>query len=292
MIACGCYDLMLMTLPNFLIIGAGRSGTTSLYHYLRQHPDIFMSPVKETNYYTDAGQVTDGRAVRSRCEYEQLFAGVNGERAIGEATPRYLNAVTSIERIRDDLQGVRLIATMRQPADRGFSSYLQRFMNSRETRPAEEVLQPGNHVFETGRYHPQLRRYFAAFPREQFKVILFDDLIARPQETVRGLYRFLAVDPEFAVDTRIRHNASASPRFVGLTCHFNSVARVTADLAPHWLRGKGFATHLRRPLLRKPDPMPPHLRQRLTDQYRDDIISTGELIGRDLSHWLASSGNG
>ena len=281
-----------MTLPNFLIIGAGRSGTTSLYYYLRQHPDIFMSPIKETDYYTDAGQVIDDRAIRSRSEYEQLFAGVNGERAIGEATPRYLNAVNGIDRIREDLPGVRLIATLRQPADRGYSSYLGRFANSRETRSAEAVLQPGNQMFETGRYHPQLRRYFAVFPREQFKVILFDDLIARTQETVRGLYRFLGVDPEFAVDTRIRHNASVSPRFVRLTRHFNVVAKVAADVAPHWLRGKGFATSLRRPLLRKPDPIPTLLRRRLTDQYRDDIICTGELVGRDLSHWLASSGNG
>ncbi len=275
-----------MTLPNFLIIGAGRSGTTSLYHYLRQHPDIFMSPVKETNYYTDADQATDIKGIRSRSQYEQLFAGVSGERAIGEATPKYLNAVTSIGRIRDDLPGVRLIATLRQPADRAYSSYLQRFMNSRERRGAEEVLQPGNHVVETGRYHPQLRRYFDVFPREQIKIILFDDLIARTQETVRSLYGFLGVDPDFAVDTRIRHNPSASPRFVRLTRHFNSVATFAADVAPHWLRGKGFAMRLRRPLLRKPDPIPPLLRRQLTDQYRDDIISTGELIGRDLAHWL------
>ncbi|MBV8545223.1 MAG: sulfotransferase [Acidobacteria bacterium] len=277
-----------MTVPNFLIIGAGRSGTTSLYHYLRQHPDLFMSPIKETDYYTDADQLLDGRAIRSRSEYEHLFAGVTGERAIGEATPRYLNAIAGIGRIRGELPAVRLIATLRQPVDRGYSSYLHRLTNSRETRPAEEVLQPGNHLFETGRYHPQLRRYFEAFPREQMKVILFDDLIARPQETVRSLFSFLGVDPGFSVDTRIRHNPSRSPRFVRLTRHFNTVAKVAADVAPHWLRGKGFATHLRQPLLRKPDPIPSLLRRQLTDQYRDDILATGELIDRDLSHWLAA----
>jgi hypothetical protein len=276
-----------MTLPNFLIIGAGRSGTTSLYHYLRQHPAIFMSPIKETNYYTDADQLLDSRAIRSRTGYEQLFAEVNGQRAIGEATPRYLNAIAGIGRICDDLPGVRLIATLRQPADRCYSSYLQRFTNSRETRSAEEVLQPGNDLFEIGRYHPQLRRYFDVFPRERIKVILFDDLIARPQETVRSLYSFLGVDADFVVDTSIRHNPSVSPRFVWLTRHFNSVARVAADVAPHWLRRRGVATLLRRPLLRKAEPIPPLLRLRLTDQYRDDILSTGELIGRDLSHWLA-----
>src|SRR5207248_5761074 len=99
----------LMTLPNFLIIGAARAGTTSLYHYLRQHPDIFMSRIKETNYYTDEDQILDSWAVRSRAKYEELFAGANGERAIGEATPKYLNAITGVERIHADLPGVRQI---------------------------------------------------------------------------------------------------------------------------------------------------------------------------------------
>jgi hypothetical protein len=274
-----------MTLPNFLIIGAAKSGTTSLYEYLRQHPDIYMSPIKETNYYTDEDQILESKAIRSRGEYEQLFAGVNGERAVGEATPKYLNAITGIGRIHADLPGVRLIATLRQPADRRYSSYLGRFTNSRETRPPEEVLQAGNYVFEAGCYYPRLRRYFDVFPREQIKVVLFDDLIARPREIVRSLYDFLGVDPNFAVDTGIRHNPSVSPRFVPLIRLFNSAVNVAGQLAPHW-RGKGFATRLRGPLLRKPEPISPLLRRRLTDQYRDDILATGELIGRDLSHWL------
>jgi hypothetical protein len=160
-----------------------------------------------------------------------------------------------------------------------------RFTNSRESLPPEEVLQPGNYLFEAGRYHAKLRRYLDTFPRDQIKVILFDDLIARPRETVRSLYGFLGVDPDFEVDTSIRFNRTLSPRFLRLTRLFNASAKSVATVFP-WASGKGLGTLLRRPLLRKPDPVPPALWRRLTDQYRDDIIATGELIGRDLSRWL------
>jgi hypothetical protein len=274
-----------VTLPNFLVIGAAKGGTTSLYQYLRQHPDIYMSPMKEPNYFTDEDQLFGKKSVRSRSEYEQLFAGVNGEHAIGEATPRSLNAISGIGRIQAELPGVRLIATLRQPADRAYSAYLQRFTDSREWRSAEEVLQPGNYQFEAGRYHAKLRRYFDTFPRDQIKVILFDDLIARPRETVQSLYSFLGVDPDFPVDTSIRFNPTWFPRFLRLTRLFNATATAVARNAP-WASSTGLGTPLRRLLLRKPDPIPPALWRRLTDEYRDDIIATGELIGRDLSHWL------
>jgi hypothetical protein len=274
-----------LSLPNFLVIGAAKGGTTSLYHYLRQHPDIYMSPMKEPNYFTDEDQLFGKKSVRTRSEYERLFDGIKDERAIGEATPRYLNAIGGIGRIHADLPGVRLIATLRQPADRGYSAYLMRFTDSREWTSAEDVLQPGNYQFESGLYYAKLRRYFDTFPREQIKVILFDDLIARPQETVRSLYRFLGVDPDFPVDTSISFNTTLSPRFVRLTRLFNATANAFARIAP-WASGTGLGTPLRRLLLRKRSPIPPALWRRLTDQYRDDIIATGELIGRDLSHWL------
>jgi hypothetical protein len=274
-----------MTLPNFLVIGAAKGGTTSLYRYLGQHPNIYMSPMKEPNYYTDEDQLFGKKSVRSRIEYERLFDGITDEHAIGEATPRYLNAIGGISRIQADLPGVRLIVTLRQPADRAYSAYLQRFTDSREWRSAEEVLQPGNYLFESGQYAVKLQRYFDSFPRDQIKIILFDDLNARPREIVRSLYSFLGVDPDFEVDTSIRFNRTLSPRFVRLTRLYNATAKSVAKIAP-WASGTGLGTPLRRPLLRTPDPIPPALWRRLTDQYRDDIIATGELIDRDLSHWL------
>jgi hypothetical protein len=276
-----------MTLPNFLIIGAAKCGTTSLYHYLRQHPDIFMSPIKEPNYYTDDDQLLKNPAIRTRKAYEQLFARSQGERAIGEATPRYLNCITGIGRIHDDLPVVRLIVSLRQPAERAYSSYLGFRSGGRERRVPEEALQSGSYTFESSFYYPRLRRFYDRFPREHIRVILFDDLVAYPQDVVRDLFRFLDVDPAFPVNTTVRHNAGAVPRFERLNRFVTTGLRVVRPLAPQWLLSKGLSSLLRRPLLRKPEPLSPDLHRHLTDQYRDDILATGELIGRDLSHWFA-----
>jgi len=275
-----------MTLPNFLIIGAARSGTTSLYHYLRQHPDVFMSPIKEPNYYTDEDNLLDMPAIRSRTAYEALFAEAKGERAIGEASVRYLNAVAGIDRIHADLPGVRLIALLRQPADRAWSSSMGRFATGRETRSPEEALKPGSYAFETSRYYPRLRRYYDRFPRRQIKVILFEDLAANPQEVLRDVFGFLDVDPGFIADTGIRHNAGVAPRSKFLNRLADSGLRFFRPIVPRWFLSRGLGVRLRRPILRAPEPMSPELRRRLTDLYRDDIVATGELIGRDLSHWL------
>jgi hypothetical protein len=275
-----------MTLPNFLIIGAAKGGTTSLYHYLRQHPDIFMSPVKEPDYYTDDDNLVP-TAIRSRAKYEELFAGVKSERAIGEASVRYFNAIAGVRRIHADLDAVRLVVSLRQPAERAYSSYLSHFASGRETRSAEETLQAGSYSFETSFYYPRLSRYYDQFDQQQIKVILFDDLAADPQGVLRDLFRFLEVDDAFIADTSVRHNAGVAPRSTILANLFEAGRRVLRPLAPRALLSKGLATRLRRPILRKPEPMSPVLRRRLTEQYRGDIIATGELIGRDLSHWLA-----
>src|SRR2546430_7559997 len=96
-----------MTLPNFLIIGAIKSGTTSLYHYLHQHPDVYMSPIKETWYYWKEGEAEGRVRIRTREEYERLFDAAASERAIGEASPQYLHSPTAPARIAADMPDVR-----------------------------------------------------------------------------------------------------------------------------------------------------------------------------------------
>lgn len=276
-----------MTLPNFLIIGAAKAGTTSLYHYLAQHPDVFMSPIKETNHFCDEGTLVDGApAIRDRAAYQALFAPAAGRAAIGEASPKYLNDVSAPDRIHAELPGVRLIVSLRNPADRAYSSYLGRIRDGAETRTAEEALRPGNYAFDTSLYSPRLERYFRRFPRERIEVILFDDLAARPAETLRQICRFLEIEPDLPLDLTERHNPAVVPRFPILNRTLALSLRLLRPLMPQRLLWRGYGTRLRSPLLRRADRMPPDLRRRLLDQYRDDIRATGELIGRDLSHWL------
>src|SRR5436309_11753413 len=144
-----------MTLPNFLIIGAAKAGTTSLYHYLRQHPDIYMSPVKEPAYYASASVAARSgrsRGIRTRAAYERLFAAAGAERARGEASPQYLNDDAAPDRIAADLRDVRLIVSLRNPVDRAYSSYLGRVAGGTERRRVDEAMRRGTYYFDSSLY--------------------------------------------------------------------------------------------------------------------------------------------
>ena len=109
---------MTETLPNFFIVGAAKSGTTSLYHYLGQHPQVFMSPVKEPNFFSHGMSRrcpgAPDEVVISDCgEYRDLFAGVQNECAIGEASTSYLPNPDAALRIRERVPGARIIAMLR-----------------------------------------------------------------------------------------------------------------------------------------------------------------------------------
>lgn len=276
-----------MTLPNFLIIGAAKAGTTSLYHYLAQHPDVFMSPIKETNYFCDEENLVNGTpAIRDRGAYQALFAAAAGRRAVGEASPKYLNGVTTPDRIHAELPGVRLIISLRNPADRAWSSYLGRVRDGIETHTADAALRPGSYAFDTSFYYPRLERYFRRFARERIEVILFDDLVAHPAATLRQICRFLEIDPDVRIDVTERHNPAVTPRFPALNRTFALGLRFIRPMMPRRLLWRGYGARLRAPLLRRADRLQPKLRRRMLEQYRDDIRATGELIGRDLSHWL------
>jgi len=269
-----------VTLPNFLIIGAAKAGTTSLYEYLRQHPDVYLSPLKEPRYYSDPPLCT-------RDEYLRLFDGVRGERAIGEASPQYLPSETAPDRIAADLPEVKLIATLRNPADRAYSSYLGRIRGGSERRGVDETMRRGSYYFETSLYAQSLSRYYARFPRERIKVVLLDDLASDPRALTRGIFEFLGVDADFEPDLRTRHNESGIPAWQALYQFIWKSAAALQKFVPP--QGLGIPTRLSRRLLRKPPPLPRDVRERMLDEFRDDIAATGRLIGRDLSHWLATA---
>jgi hypothetical protein len=133
-----------MTLPNFLVIGAGRSGTTSLHHYLGQHPDIFVPAVKEPNFFAFMGEdivVVDHydhwirqNSITDLAAYKALFDRATAEHAIGEVSPQYLFNRRAPERIKALIPQARLIVILRNPADRAYADYIARFGNGWKTR--------------------------------------------------------------------------------------------------------------------------------------------------------------
>lgn len=276
-----------VTLPNFLIIGAAKAGTTSLYEYLRQHPDVYMSPLKEPQYYWSEGYAESRWGVRTRDAYERLFDDVAGEKAVGEASPQYINSPTAPGRIAVDLPDVKIIVSLRNPADRAYSYYLGRLRAARERCRVEEAMRPGTHYFETSLYHPRLLRYFEQFGPGRIKIVIFDDLVANTRRIVGELHDFLQIDPTFATNVSLRHNPAAVPRSIRLNEFLCRTAGVVHGLLPSALRNTGFAARAQQSLARQPEPLPPSIRRRLLEEFSDDIAKTAGLIGRDLSHWLA-----
>ena len=215
-------------LPTFVIIGAAKAGTTALYWYLADHPEVFMSPVKETNYFA-FGLDDDGRPlygdpelhrfpIRSFAEYEALFAGSDGALAVGEASPIYLECPQSAARIREVVPGARIVCFLREPVDRAYSDYLmylrargRRLDPDRDLTPDAAWARPDSHWMQISRYHEALSRYYERFPREQIDVFLFDDLKTDAAACVRAVFAALGVDPGFAPDLETPHNIGGLP---------------------------------------------------------------------------------
>lgn len=280
-----------MTVPNFLIIGAAKAGTSSLYRYLEQHPDVFMSPIKETNYFVfqTIGDLY-GREfrfpVRTTEDYRQLFEGVASERAIGEASPLYLSYPEVAARIHHSLPDVRVLAILREPAERAVSAYAMRRRKGWEQGEAEDAITPSSHYVQNGLYHARLKPYFDLFPKEQIHVMLFDDLQKDPLSTVQTFFRFMDVDPRFEPDTQQRHNVGGLPKSMMLNqVLYNQYLRNSLrPVVPVSIRV--FLRNLwRRNLAPAPD-LTYLLSDSTLESFRRDIYCLQTLIERDLSVWL------
>ncbi len=292
--------------PNFLIIGAPRSGTTALYEGLAQHPEIFMSPRKEpwfAGFTDDPGPwrgPRDAQPVRSWEEYESLFAGAEGAKAIGEASTLYLAAPPAPTRISESLPDVRLIAILRNPVDRAYSNFLEHVQEGREgeldfaralaaePQRMRRRWAPSWAYAGLGFYAAQLARYFAEFPRERMLVLLYDDLKDRP-----GLYStifgFLGVDRTLVPSLPPRTNENSGiPKnrlLHAILTRPNPMRRAMRSVLSDGQR-KSLRAWLLHHSLERPH-LDPALRAALTKGFREDILRTEELLGRDLSHWLA-----
>jgi hypothetical protein len=298
-----------MTLPNFLVFGAGRSGTTSLHHYLGQHPEIFMPPVKEPNFFAFMGEdivVEDHydnwlrqNSITDLDTYEALFEGADGAQAVGEVSPWYLFHPRAPERIKALIPHARLIAILRNPADRAYAAYIARRGNGWETLAdfRSAILEEKRRMCENarlgiynyrvrGNYASQLARYFELFERDQIRIYVFEEFRCDPLTVLRDIFSFLDVDEEFRPDTETRHNPSGFIR--------NPVLRELwrrSALPRQWARPL-LSMRVRHAAFQwlhhdtyKP-PFSPDLRAELIDYYRPDIQELERLLDRDLSFWL------
>jgi len=275
-----------MTLPvNFVGIGAAKCGTGSIHRYLGEHPEVFVSPIKETNFFIEDGQRSPRKRVRSMRAYERQFAAVEQETAVGEYSPQYMNHPSAATRIAATLPDAKLLVSLRCPADRAFSAWAGRACSGVERRRAEVALRPGNPYVDDGFYLQRLAPYLKLFPREHIKVLVFEEFAADPAATMAGLYRFLGAEPGFEPNVSVRLGTIRYPRHSRVNAGWQALRR----LQPHWFRAPKPLVRWNRALLQRslaePPPYDPALRARPIELYRDEVAGMEDLLGRDLAMW-------
>ena len=304
-------------LPNFFLVGGARCGTTSLFDAIGQHPDVFCCPVKEPNFFaTDRNAkphilanarrtgvlLAPGQPgldvlprVATTTDYDtylSLFRQWSGQHAIGEATTSYLSSLTAAREIAARQPAARIVAVLRHPVHRAQSEYLMHAQLGRKMGSLDEIYavhgHPGRNdgitsaeIIAASLYAPQVRRYLAAFPREQLLFLRFEDVVHAPADILAQIFNHIGV-PDLAGQppSLTHHNQSRPVRFPLLNrLLFRSGAR---EMVLHLL-----PRALRRRLATRYYAQAPNARPSLSiEMFRADIEETQDLTGLDLRGWL------
>jgi hypothetical protein len=301
----------MVSLPNFVVIGASRSGTTSLHHYLGQHPDIYVSPRKSPNYFVAPDpqpprenatlQAMAKQWISTQKAYEAEFRGVTDERAVGDISPVYLQSIHAAKRIKDTLApSTKFIAILRNPVDRAYAHYLGRRRDGLEpvedfnaiverelAGPVNDDIAFGSYI-GCGKYHHFLKPFYEQFPADNIRVYLFDQLQEDLPGLLRDLFLFLGVDPNHQVDTTLSHNQTGIIANPLLRTLWTRSVGVRTKMRPYL---PAFIRHTSRSILAKQVSKPSlgtDVRQKISSALREDTQQLQQLIGRDLSNWLSA----
>lgn len=285
--------------PNFFIVGTPKAGTTSLYYYLESHPEVYMSPIKETNFFSyeeikKQNLFYNEEHIKNLEQYSLQFEGVKDEKAIGEASVSYLFYPSVPAKIKEFNTDARIIIVLRNPIDRGYSHYLMDKRLGLVNLSYEDILNnnsnnPRLHLFYQqyiclGLYYEQVKRYLDTFGQDAVKIILYEDLISRIDETMADIYSFIGVDDSFKADTSKQHNAFSYPKnwLVAKLYTSKTIRKVVKNFAGNNLNnikniffGKD----------KKPE-LSAAVNDKLKQLYGADLVKTQDLLQKDLSNWM------
>lgn len=297
-----------MNLPNFIIAGAPKSGTTALYEYLQTHPQVYLTEPKEPHFFAD--DLGEHRQIVTRTEYANLFNCVSPQQqAIGEASVWYMHSSVAMPRVKEEMPDAKLVLMLRHPVDliRSLHSDMlwicfENEANFEKAWELQDERRAGCNIpklcqvpwFLDYRYIGQLGQHLSRllkiYPREQTKIFLFDDLKESPKRVYEEVLRFLGL-PSDGRQEFPRVNAGKKNRLSWLA---RWQATVVRSLPRSWIAaGKRMGLgHLNRSVTRinsqstSAEPFRPEFREHLIEEFRDDINLLGETMQRDLSHWL------
>lgn len=289
-----------MKQPNFFLAGALKCGTTALAHWMSEHPNIYMAPVKEPDFFYPGGKI------RHREHYERLFQGAGETHlAVGEASGRYLTSESALRAAEAYTGGIaRYVVILRNPVEMAESLHAQRLSSANESissfedawRAQEQRRRADyrwprhwytpelNLYAETCRLGSQCNRLIDLVGRERVALFFFDDLKDRPQDLWRQVQAFLAV-PD---DGRTRFDAVNERRRVRDHALNRVLRRITQR--PLWQQyAPRMMVRLGKRILMAPmgseTAISPELRTELIEFFREETVLLEQLTGRDLSHW-------
>lgn len=283
-------------IPDFFLVGAAKSGTTSLFHYLIQHPSIYIPEVKEPHFFSDYSQPRAPR-LNSLDDYLKLFSGCPDRCIAGDASTSYLYSPRAARRIQELNPDALILMVLRNPIDRAYSFYWHNRREFAEPLSFEEALdaEPSRiresapfryHYVTSGLYYEQVERYYDVFGPSAVSVYLFDDLEQNTDELCKNIFTSLGLHPDVSVKTGRVFNPGGPNRS-------RLIGWITSPQFPAKRPIRFFFPNLSRQVkyqllklnVQSPPAMNPETRERLRDTFIEDIEKLEVLIGRDLGAW-------
>lgn len=305
-------------IPNLFIVGAPKSGSTSLYEYLSDHPEVFMSVVKEPCYFAaDLALDKSGNFMRYGQDeklYFELFSEAGEARVVGEASTRYLYSQQAPRLIHGVSPAARIVAVLRNPVDMMHSLHAHKLAAGTEdiadfeqALAAEDDRHAGHRIppfsnpklatyADRARFGEQLERWIATFGRDRVRVIIFEEMVADPPHHFRQLLEFLGIDPDYRPASFAAHNVAHGARSPLLRRVLNArgpqwvawrlMPRLIGDLHTRTLVRRFSQGPLQRRRIERA-PLAPELRRRLQAELAPDVQRLSQLLGRDMTaYWF------
>ena len=280
-------------LPDFLIIGAPKAGTTWLVRCLRRHPRVFL-PQAEIHYWSNPSLIDAGHTW-----YRKKFKDAAPGQVIGERSNSYLTQPEVADLIVRNLPKVKLVVNLRNPIDRAYSGYCMRLRHGDVTEDVNLYLDPEGSlcpdILHNSLYHEKLKPYLARFPVSQMHFFVFDDIKHRPANALTDLCRFLGIEPlvtQMLVDENVnpKEKRRLPTPVLRWARHFEGVRHLLGRVL--WLIP--FGNLARNALLRQRayPTLPATLRDRMAAYFRSDLQQLSTIVGRDLGSWIGDAGAG
>ncbi len=306
-----------MHLPNFIILGAGKSGTTIINYLINQHHDVYMSPVKEPNFFALEGETkitgydkddpygfyNYPQSVTNLEDYKALFKEVENEKIIGDCSNMYQYKTKAADNIKKYIPEAKLLGIFRNPSERLFSRHQHLVRQNLSPTPNfTDCFTKGNlwwqrnDLIQEGFYYTHMKYYFDHFDSSKIKIMLYDDFRNDPTAFMKEIFDYLEIDNTFTPDFSMQLNVGGEiknkfkDKFIGEQSLIRKSIEKISPSFVEWSRQNDtllkWVYKLRNKNLKRSQ-LSPEIKKRLNDEiYGDEINKFAKLIDRDLSHWL------